>query len=66
MIQTVTGEDQMPYEDKAGEQRRVLDLEPHMEEFIKGDGVVLEIHHGSCQHEHCNHDEQIEELKCCV
>ena len=65
MIQAEPGEDQMPYEDKAGEKRIVFDFKPHMEEFMKCDGVALEIHHGSSQHEHRDHDEQVEELECC-
>ena len=64
MIQAESRKGQMPHEDKTGEKRIVLDFEPHLEEFIKCDGVVLEINNGCCQHKHCNHDEQIEELEC--
>jgi hypothetical protein len=60
MIQAETGENQMPHENKAREQEVVFDFEPHMQKFIKCDGVVLQVHHGCCQHKHRNHDEQIE------
>ena len=65
MVQPKQGKDNMPDKQKTEKNRKILDLDAHVQKFMKCDGVVLEIHHGGSQYKHRDHYEQVEELECC-